>query len=197
MFLYEVYSSRTFTSIYTRGHHPHQDIKLYFKVPRSTPIMLQPVTTPSSSRVITFLTFYHHRLALSALELHVHGIILHTLVSTFLGSIKSITLYLSALAAYQQLVLLKKQNFPVNEYTTKKLPYSKRKEVLTHGYNMNGSQKTWLSEGSQSQKITIHDHSLSRIGTFIQTEGRLLAAFGGMKRTLNEFRFLFEVMKMF
>lgn len=41
---------------------------------------------------------------------------------------------------------------------------------------------------SVTRDHVLYNHNLSRMGTFVQTEGRLLVAFGGMKRTLNEFK---------
>ena len=69
----------------------------------------------------------------------------------------------------------------MDEYTTKKLPYSKRKEVLTHATTWMGLKNMVKWRKSVTKDHVLHDHSLSRIGTFIQTEGRLLVAFGGMK----------------
>ena len=69
----------------------------------------------------------------------------------------------------------------MNEYTTKKLPHNKREEVLTHATTWMDLKNMVKWKESVTKDHVLYNHSLSRIGTFIQTEGRLLVAFGGMK----------------
>lgn len=69
----------------------------------------------------------------------------------------------------------------MNEYTIKKLPYNKREEVLTHATTWMDLKNMVKWKESVTKDHVLYNHNLSRIGTFIQTEGRLLVAFGGMK----------------
>ena len=69
----------------------------------------------------------------------------------------------------------------MNEHTTKKFPYNKRKEVLTHATTWMDLKNMVKWKKSVTRDHILYNHNLSRMGTFVQTEGRLLVAFGGMK----------------
>lgn len=136
---------------YLCNHHPHQGIKLYFRVLRSTlDTPSQSLTTPASYKGNHFSDFHLHWLVLSVPVLQINGIIQHTRVY-LLRSVTRSAVFIHTVAATSSSSFL---NYYALFYymNIQRLPYDKRKELLTHAATwMN--LKNNLSERNHSQKI--------------------------------------------